>query len=230
MALKRVNAYFRKEFLNWFSNFNSVNSVRWNRYPPIYIDPIYDKDYQKELKEEGKLSELAFRPVKAATNYETSSVFYDPLKHKFINSIMKYSNKVLARELLDETFTRIKRIQLEKYHSAKEESRDSIECDPLKILYRAVENSTPIVILTAVKRGGINYRVPTPLKPSKGTFYGMKWLVMAGKEKDRKIRFTEQLAKELIDASNNTGKVVKKKQDIHRNCEANKAYAHYRWS
>lgn len=59
----------------------------------------------------------------------------------------------------------------------------------------------------------------------------MKWLIAAAKERDTKnVRFPTQLAFELIDASNNTGKVIKRKQDLHKQCEANRAYAHYRWS
>lgn len=57
----------------------------------------------------------------------------------------------------------------------------------------------------------------------------MKWLIEAAKEKDSKVRFYDQMALELIDAANNTGRVVRKKQDLHRQCEANRAYAHYRW-
>lgn len=58
----------------------------------------------------------------------------------------------------------------------------------------------------------------------------MNWLIEAGTEKERTMRFTERLAYELIDAAANTGRVIKKKQDLHKQCEANRAYAHYRWS
>lgn len=58
----------------------------------------------------------------------------------------------------------------------------------------------------------------------------MKWLIEAANDKERTVHFPEKLAYELIDAANNTGRVVKKKQDLHRQCEANRAYAHYRWS
>lgn len=58
----------------------------------------------------------------------------------------------------------------------------------------------------------------------------MKWLIEAGKDKDPTVRFHLQLARELINASNHTGKVIKRKQDLHKQCEANRAYAHYRWS
>lgn len=58
----------------------------------------------------------------------------------------------------------------------------------------------------------------------------MKWIIEATKDKDRKVSFPEKLAYELLDAANNTGRVVKRKQDLHKQCEANRAYAHYRWS
>lgn len=69
-----------------------------------------------------------------------------------------------------------------------------------------------------------------PISDRKSQFISMRWLIEAGKEKDPKERFYMALAKELIDAANNKGRVVKKKLDVHRQCEANRAYAHYRWS
>lgn len=69
-----------------------------------------------------------------------------------------------------------------------------------------------------------------PITAKRAQFVSMNWLIQAGKDKDSTIRFHMQLAKELIDAANNTGKVIKKKQDLHKQCEANRAYAHYRWS
>lgn len=68
-----------------------------------------------------------------------------------------------------------------------------------------------------------------PMKPNAARFKAMKWLWLAGTEKDRKVHFPEKMAYELIDAHNNTGRAVKKKQDLHKLCEANRAYAHYRW-
>lgn len=69
-----------------------------------------------------------------------------------------------------------------------------------------------------------------PISDKRSQFLSMKWLIEASKDKERTVHFPEKLAFELIDAASNKGRVVKKKQDLHRQCEANRAYAHYRWS
>lgn len=74
------------------------------------------------------------------------------------------------------------------------------------------------------------FKVPVPLTAKESQFRSMKWLIEAINTKDRRVHFPESLAHEMIDAANNTGRVVKRKQDLHKQCEANRAYAHYRWS
>lgn len=144
---------------------------------------------------------------------------------------MKDGKKVLARELVEKSFQNIKRIQIEKYHKCKsEEEKAQIELDPRVIFHQAIENCKPILALTPIKRGGVRYQVPVPITPKKSQFLSMKWLIAAATEKDRNTRFYDQLAYELIDAANNKGKVIKRKQELHKQCEANRAYAHYRWS
>ncbi|GBP54735.1 28S ribosomal protein S7, mitochondrial [Eumeta japonica] len=148
-----------------------------------------------------------------------------------INHIMEKGKKKLARSLVEKAFENIKRAQIERYHLASSpEEKEKIELDPKKILYKAVENCMPILQLQPVKRGGITYQVPTPITDKRALFLSIKWLIEATNDKDRTIHFPEQFAWELLDAANNTGKVVKRKQDLHRLCEANRAYAHYRWS
>lgn len=144
---------------------------------------------------------------------------------------MHDGKKILARDLLEKSFENIKRIQVEKYHKCKnEEDKNNIELNPKVIFHKAVENCKPVISLTPIKRGGVRYQVPVPITDKKSQFLSMKWIIQAAKQKDRTTRFYVQLARELIDASNNTGRVVKRKLDLHRQCEANRAYAHYRWS
>lgn len=83
--------------------------------------------------------------------------------------------------------------------------------------------------MTPIKRGGATYQVPIPITENRAQFLAMKWLILESKEKERKIHFPEKFAGEVLDAFNNTGKVIKRKQDLHKQCEANRAYAHYRW-
>ncbi|RZC33713.1 28S ribosomal protein S7, mitochondrial, partial [Asbolus verrucosus] len=200
-------------------------------YPSYYIKPVHKKEVQDELAKSGELQKLVHMPTRAALNDQTCSPAQDDLINLFINYIMRDGLKVLARDLVERAFENIKRIQLEKYHKcASEEDKQKIELNPRVIFHQAVENCKPILNLTPIKRGGVRYQVPVPITPKRSQFLSMKWLIAAAKEKDSKVRFHHQLALELIDAANNRGRVVKRKQDLHRQCEANRAYAHYRWS
>lgn len=143
---------------------------------------------------------------------------------------MKGGQKTLARDLLNKSFENIKRIQLERYHLADEDEKHKIETNPKAIIYKAITNCRPLLHLTPIKRGGVNYQVPVPITEKRSYFLAMKWIIEAAREKERTVHFPEKMAWELIDAASNQGRVVKKKQDLHRQCEANRAYAHYRWS
>ncbi|KAF5282472.1 hypothetical protein FQR65_LT14280 [Abscondita terminalis] len=202
-----------------------------SQYPKYYIKPIFKPDVQDDMIKSGEAQKLAHLPTRAALNDQTSSVYHDDLINLLINYVMRDGRKVLARELVEKTLEKIKRLQLERYHKAqKNEDKEKIELNPRVIVHRAILNGKPLLQLTPIKRGGVKYQVPVPITDKRSQFLSMKWLIEAGKEKDRNMRFHDQLAVELIDASNNTGRVVKKKQELHKQCEANRAYAHYRWS
>nr|CAG4652143.1 EOG090X0CZM [Triops cancriformis] len=198
-------------------------------YPPFFQEPVYRPEDIETLYQAGEAQKLAHVPIKAARNNENSSVFYDAKLQYFISIVMKGGKKELARGLLEKTFANIKKFQLNKYHQVPEEERDSIELNPLTVFHQAIENCCPILQLTPIKRGGVVYQVPVPVSEKRSKFIAVNWLIEASQLKDRKIHFPETLARELIDAANNQGKVVKKKHDLHRQCEANRAYAHYRW-
>nr|XP_027212504.1 28S ribosomal protein S7, mitochondrial-like [Penaeus vannamei] len=213
------------------NRFNEGPWRQYSQYPPTYAEPLYRKENLEEFSKSGEAESLAFTPIKAALNNQTSSIFHDPMVAKFTNYVMKTGNKALARDLMEKTFEIIKRTQLQKYHQAEtEEEKALIECNPINIIHSAVENTRPLLQLTPIKRGGVKYQVPVPITEKHSYFVSMRWLVESGREKERKVHFPEKLAKELLDASRNEGRVVKKKQDLHRQCEANRAYAHYRWS
>lgn len=199
-------------------------------YPPHFVEPIVKKEQIEKLKTDDKLKDLAHKQFKAATPSVTSSSLQDPLVSKFTNYIMEGGKKDLARKILERGFLNIKRIQLERYNLAKDdEERESIETDPRVLLEQAVENCRPLMRLVNCKRGGTNYKVPVPIIEKKSYFMSMKWLIEAANDKSSKIHFEEKIAWEIIDAANNTGRVVKRKQDLHKECEANRAYAHFRW-
>ncbi|GFY73119.1 28S ribosomal protein S7, mitochondrial [Trichonephila inaurata madagascariensis] len=207
-----------------------IGGVRNRLIPAWHLDPISSKEELARLEMEGELEKLKVMPVKPAPAHMTNSLHDDPVVNEFNNMVMQWGNRTLARQLVHDTFTRIKQIQLTKYHAASAEEKTSIELDPKKILIQAIENCKPVLSVTPIKKGGITYQVPVPIAAKKSTFMSMKWLVMAARDKEGPISFVEQLTKELLDAYNMEGRVVRRKQDLHKLCENNKAYAHYRWS
>lgn len=205
---------------------NSMSS-----YGPHFVDPVFKKEKQSLIIETGEATKLAHIPIKAARNNDSSSVFHDDILSKFTNHVMKGGQKELARNLVEKCFENIKRIQLERYNLASsDEEKAKIETNPMKILHKAVENCRPILSLTPIKRGGVKYQVPIPITEKRSYFLAMKWLIEASREKERTVHLPEKMAWELLDAAAYQGRVVKRKQDLHRQCEANRAYAHYRWS
>lgn len=211
-------------------NAAGAQSLQMSSYGPHFVDPVFKKDKQKALYESGEAQKLVNLPIKAARNNDSASVFHDDRLSKFTNYIMRGGQKRLARELVEKGFENIKRIQLERYNLAEPEEKENIETNPLKILHQAVENCRPLLQLTPIKRGGSTYQVPVPITEKRSYFVAMRWIIEAAREKERTVHFPEKIAWELLDAAANTGKVIKKKQDLHKQCEANRAYAHYRWS
>ncbi|KAL7826660.1 hypothetical protein AOLI_G00318690 [Acnodon oligacanthus] len=211
-------------------------AVRWSRYNPYYLEPETDKDVYKipdtelspEQKEEKELKTT--RPIKAAATSITSSPFNDPVISKFINMMMQDGNKVLAREIMTQTLETIKRKQVEKYHRAPAAEKEAIECSPYTIFQQAIENCKPVIGLASIQKGGKNYQVPIPLKDSRRRFLAMKWMITECREnKHRRTHMYEKLSQELLSAFANEGNVIKRKHDLHKMAEANRAYAHYRW-
>ncbi|NXF77851.1 RT07 protein, partial [Sclerurus mexicanus] len=219
-----------------FSCPSRLMQVRWSRYNPSFLEPEVNKElYQKPLEElteeEREQMELkAVRPIKAAPPTLSSSVFSDPMISKFTNMMMKDGNKVLARSLMTQTLETIKRKQLEKYHKAPENEKETIECNPYVIFHQALKNCQPIIGLSNITKGGKTYQVPVPLKDNRKRFLAMKWMITECREnKHRRTLMPEKLSQELLLAFNNEGPIIKKKHVLHKMAEANRAYAHFRW-
>jgi len=208
-----------------------LTSAKYSVYPPHFGVPVYKKDELDKLYETGAIENYKLIPFKAAASNQTCSVFHDPMIAKFINYMLIKGQKKLARQVLEKTFEKIKILQLEKFNKETDlEKKALIIIDPIVIFKKAVDNCKPILKLTAVKRGGSYYQVPVPITEKESTFYAMRWFLHCGREKDKSIHFPDFMATEFINASNNTGRVVKKKMELHKQCESNRAYAHYRWS
>ena len=100
--------------------------------------------------------------------------------------------------------------------------------DPLENFQKALENIMPVLEVKARRVGGANYQVPIEVRADRRQTLGLRWLTKYTRARGEKT-MSDRLAKELIDAANNTGASVKKKEDTHKMAEANKAFAHYRW-
>ena len=145
-------------------------------------------------------------------------VLADPIYHskvvtKLINQIMVDGQRGKAETIVYDAFDIIK----EKTNS-----------DPNELFMKALENIKPALEVKARRVGGANYQVPMEVSADRAQSLALRWLNNAANTRGGKS-MAEKLANELIDASNNTGGAVKKKEDTHRMAEANKAFAHYRW-
>lgn len=132
---------------------------------------------------------------------------------KFVNRIMKDGKKNLAERVL--------------YMSMEELARRTAE-EPLKAFEQAVENVKPHLEVKPRRVGGATYQVPVEVKPDRQAILATRWLVTAARSRTEK-NMVNKLTAELVDAYNNRGVAIKKKEDTHRMAEANKAFAHYRW-
>ncbi|XP_018044159.1 PREDICTED: 28S ribosomal protein S7, mitochondrial [Atta colombica] len=223
-STKLLNNYGLARY--YFTNLKRGYSV----FPSNYIRPVYNKEEQETLFQSDEAKKIIHEQIKPALATDTCSEFYDKRVLKFINTLMKNGNKKLATMLVTKTFEGVKRIQLERYHKATtSEAKAEIELDPFVIFHRAVDNCIPILQLTNCSKGGITYQVPIPITPLKAQHKSMLWLIQAANEKDSHLRFYDVLAKELVAASQNQGRAVKWKQELYKKCQANRAYAHFRW-
>jgi small subunit ribosomal protein S7 len=139
--------------------------------------------------------------------------YNDRLVGKFINTLMTKGRKSVAESLCYHAFDLIK-------------SKTSNE--PLKVFKSAIDNIKPVLEVKSRRVGGASYQVPVEVRPERRMSLALRWLVLYAKQRSGRS-MEEKLASEVLDASNNTGGAVKKREDTHKMAEANKAFAHYRW-
>jgi small subunit ribosomal protein S7 len=140
-------------------------------------------------------------------------VYQSQLVSKFVNVVMSDGKKSTAERILYDALALI---------------RDRTDDDPMKAFKRAVENVKPAVEVKSRRVGGSTYQVPVEVRPSRKLALSMRWIIAAAKSRGEKT-MRQRLAGELMDAAENRGSAVKKKEDTHRMADANKAFAHYRW-
>ncbi|MEK7263544.1 MAG: 30S ribosomal protein S7 [Bacteroidota bacterium] len=139
--------------------------------------------------------------------------FNDLQVGRFINNILREGKKHLARSIVYNAFEVIE----QKTSQA-----------PLDVFRKAVENCRPLLEVKARRVGGANYQVPTEVRPDRSEALAIRWLISYAKQRKDKSMYAK-LAAELIAASNKEGSAVKKREDVHKMAEANKAFAHFRW-
>ncbi len=114
------------------------------------------------------------------------------------------------------------------FYGAMEKVKERSNDDPIKIFKKAVENCKPMLEVKTRRVGGANYQVPVEVNANRRTSLSIRWLIGYARQRGEK-GMTEKLTAEILDAANNRGSAIKKKEDTHRMAEANKAFAHYRW-
>ena len=139
--------------------------------------------------------------------------YNDILVGRFINSIMYDGKKQTAENILYDAFDIIS---------------EKLNSDPIEVFKKAIANVQPVLEVRSRRVGGSNYQVPTEVRPERRTALAIKWILTYSRSKAGKS-MAEKLAGELMSAANNEGSAVKKKEDVHRMAEANKAFAHFRW-
>jgi|SRR5215813_13048348 len=140
--------------------------------------------------------------------------FNSTMVTRFINGLMWEGKKTLAENI---------------FYGAMDVIQSKTQDDPLKVFKKAIDNVKPRVEVKSRRVGGANYQVPIEVDPkTRGNSLAIRWLVSYARGRGEKT-MTEKLAAEILDASNNRGNAVKKRDDTHRMADANKAFAHYRW-
>lgn len=154
------------------------------------------------------------RRVIAKRELLPDALYNSALVTKFINTIMQAGKRSTAERILYQSFDII-----------KERSGD----DPLKVFKKALDNAKPSLEVKSRRVGGSNYQVPIEVNPNRRLSLSIRWVVGYARSRGDGKTMQEKLANELMDAANLRGGAVKKREDVHRMAEANKAFAHYRW-
>ena len=140
-------------------------------------------------------------------------IYGSVLVTRLVNNIMLDGKKGVAQKVVYGAFDLIK---------------EKTEKDPVEVFAQAMENVMPSLEVKARRVGGANYQVPMEVRPARRQTLALRWLTVYSRSRGERT-MAERLAGELMDAANNTGNAVKKREDMHKQAEANKAFAHFRW-
>jgi small subunit ribosomal protein S7 len=140
-------------------------------------------------------------------------VYNSPLVTQLVNKVLLRGKKALAERIV---------------YGALEGTREKTGTDPVVTLKRALENVKPTLEVKSRRVGGATYQVPVEVRANRATTLALRWLVGYGRQRREKT-MTERLMNEILDASNGLGASVKRREDMHKMAESNRAFAHYRW-
>lgn len=154
------------------------------------------------------------RKINVKRTLKPDAVYASAKLSKFTNYIMESGKKTIARKVVFDCMNAIK-------EKAKVEN-------PLEVFETALKNTTPAMEVRSRRVGGANYQVPREVRPERKQALSMKWIIEAARSKKGKP-IAEKLADEIISASKNEGEAVKKRENVHKMAEANKAFAHFAW-
>jgi len=140
-------------------------------------------------------------------------VYQNPLVTQLINKVLLHGKKTVAEHTV---------------YKALEIISERTANDPVITLKKAVENVRPMLEVKSRRVGGASYQVPVEVRPQRGTTLALRWLVSYSRQR-RENSMAERLVAEIMDAANGAGTAVKRREDMHKMAEANKAFAHYRW-
>jgi small subunit ribosomal protein S7 len=132
---------------------------------------------------------------------------------RFMNSVMKQGKKSVAESIV---------------YGALDQIEGKVKQNPVAVFEQALENVAPAIEVRSRRVGGATYQVPVEVRPERRTTLAIRWIIDAARERNEKTMI-DKLSGELLDASNNRGNAVKKREDTHRMAEANRAFSHYRW-
>lgn len=140
-------------------------------------------------------------------------VYGDVVITKLINNVMLDGKRGTAQRIV---------------YGALEAVKEATGEEPLEVFYKALNNAMPVLEVKPRRIGGANYQVPLEVRPERRQTLGLRWIVRYARARGEKT-MVERLSKEILDASNDLGGAVKRKDEMHRAAEANKAFAHFRW-
>jgi small subunit ribosomal protein S7 len=139
--------------------------------------------------------------------------YHDALVSKFMNGIMRRGKKSVAESI---------------FYGALNTIQEKTQADPMKTFKQAMDNVKPVLEVRPRRVGGATYQVPVEVRPERKIALAIRWIIGYAKQRTEKT-MEEKLSGELLDAANNRGAAIKKREDTHKMAEANKAFAHYRW-